>query len=496
MNLGTRIVFGLIAVLAGYAVERWTSVRNDRVEPIGAADPVADESGASVVLTKHDLPDARATDGRLPSTLRYCIKEIYSVRRHQFPDLLQRFRARFGQSHFKGIAVPLIFERWVQLDPASALANLQDPYDLALRNRLIDAAVADDPAQAFRRVSEIQNRQRRATLLREFLEALASVSPELLVEFAGTLDALEDRDVLDGMAKHLASTTPGVALRLLDLFPESESKDSPRSGLIMHSFQTLADMDPQSAVDLAESLEAPGDREFAHKGIARAWGRRDSLGLLQWLEKEPSNRLKTNYLLAAIDDRPENSVEALRSLELANAIPFHYDRTGALGTTAAYWFQHEPDSALAWIDENLEGRARWVAIGRMISSELPDAFPVASLASYASEMPWVRGDSHLFAMRWAIKSPEAAAAWAVDGNERHLGRVMNTWVQGDSQAAADFIRSITDEKTKRIAANAVLNELPGEQALEFSKSFNFEFRDSLSSYRKLVKKLQEQKGAP
>lgn len=321
-----------------------------------------------------------------------------------------------------GLALSILMERMVQLDPKGALAWAQAVPDLNGRKAavkvLFTAWSAIDPAAALTATSQIADAEFRKSLQSSVLSNLANYDPKQALSLLQNLPAMQESRAFRNMYDAV--------------------------------FSTWAGHDPKAASAAVMNLPANRMRVFAIQNVVQGWAATDPQGALAWAGSLPAGSIRSNAVNEAITQLAGRDPQA--AISFASNLTDSTDRNNYLATIASNWGKNDPAAALAWMDQNVSGQAHDTAMQNIIG-ELGLTNPQAA-QTYLAQLPDspVRDEAiDRLAVSWAESDPQAAINWMQSLNGPNVAtpavlsqmvNIVNDWAVIDPRGTAAYVQTL------------------------------------------------------
>jgi hypothetical protein len=380
--------------------------------------------------------------------------------------------------------------RVAQDSPAEAFVRAKEIFDSVVRENamrsVLFAWAERDPLAALDHVDSLDDEALRSSTRAYVLGRLAQRDAQGAMRYFDALDDPAQRETFrSGFWQQLAATAPELVLERAGTFPSEF-----RLAIEGAALQTLAQRDPDAAIDrLAQTPPGPARQQLVQT-IARSLAERDADGALAWVRSlQPPEPAALGVVLShvAIEDplrafelaagisSPMEQMQALQAvvgtatmrdpglsgalLDRVLALPNNAQRQSMIQMVMNSWASREPAGAADWLLSNAERAPLDVVTQVGMQYARLDH---ARAASYADRMPgdaraaWLRG----VANGYAAADPRGAFDWV----EQFRGRpeyddtafaILQTGAQYDPASATRLLESIDREDYRRSGAGMI-----------------------------------------
>lgn len=378
----------------------------------------------------------------------------------------------------RNMALGVLFARWAELDPASAVQYAQ------LLPKSANAGF----------------------LRRTALNAWAEQNFDAALAWAKSLEKGEARnDSIAAVAGQLAKRDPNAALQLIA--ENFAGRDA--SAAYDSVFSAWAETDFAGAYSAAQGLADPGMRTRAMRAALGQKVETDPRLVIESIRNAKLSELRWDLGNRAMSRWAERDLNAARDYALA--LPAGELRDQQLQTVAREMARRDPRAGLEWLRNLPEDSSRDEALQGLFSSwagsdskaaleaarELPEGrlrdnalaqmaqnlvdTDIKTTLAILKELP-TGGPSEnaqqQIAWRWARVDPKGAAEWfaenAGENNRWVLSQVMSEWSRNDPEAALQWTSSLPDSRQNKgelignVLSNLVRNS-PAEAVAQFDK---------------------------
>ena len=409
----------------------------------------------------------------------------------------------------RGLALTILFSRFAELDPESALAlahvdrfaNDSSIAETVWRHwahrdleTALDAA-ASLPSSARRNAAaqhlyaafgfmgnEVTDRIQarlgigpdRATR-RSYLYQLADKSPALAIEFINGLDASDARTRnTNWLSQYLALRNPAYALTFADQFAGEREAEMFRNTIV----GTMAYDNPLATIERMLGSGNPDPRDFEFRSAVRAVAATNIDAAKQYFEQATRKEVRQMWGgMIAMEFVQEDPLEALRWAREADT-SWPQLELSVLRRIA----ERDPDFAFAEARKSSNVDMRSSVVSMVVSSIAED--DPARAIGYLEQIDNTRERSEAsrrLLNTWIRKDPEAAINWVLgqdDRNQRDLvGQIGQSLVDHDVDAAMRILPKLQgsgrDALRQQIAFELAVNRSPAE-AQRFIAQFGTE----------------------
>ena len=384
---------------------------------------------------------------------------------------------RLPLSH-RNMALGVLFARWAELDPASAVQYAQLLPKSAnagfLRRTALTAWAEQNFDAALAWAKTLEKGEARNDSIAVVAGQLAKRDPNAALKligenFAGrdagaaydnVFSAWAETDFASAYAAAQGLTDPGMRTRAMRAALGQKVETDPR--LVIESIRTAklselrwdlgnramsrwAERDLNAARDYALGLPAGELRDQQMQTVAREMARRDPRGAIEWLRNLPEDSSRDEALQGLFSAWAGSDSKA--ALEAARDLPEGRMR----------------DSAMSQLAQNLVDTDIKTTLA--ILKELPAGGPAENAQQ---QVAW----------RWARVDPKGAAEWFVDNvgenNRWVINQVLSEWSRNDPEAALQWASSLPNSReNKGELIGSVLSNLvrssPAEAVAQFDK---------------------------
>lgn len=280
-----------------------------------------------------------------------------------------------------------------EADPAGAMAEVLELESTVLRSyvlpRLAEAAVRHDPRTALALGDSITDFNSRYAYLTAVLNAWAELDPDAVFAFLETGDPNALAVSSGGAFATLARYDADRLLAAVGRLPLAARATARRAVM-----QSLAERDPEAALDFLDRIAPGRDREQMLATIAQTYGRQDPELALAWARSlsPPSQRALQGVLQGIAEVDPNRAVDLLIE-QLDSQPPAQAGLPSFAGTS--------PFMAMQMLSASPD-----VDLGRLADALLARSDPLSrSLVSVA-------------VATWAARDSDAALSWALANGDR------------------------------------------------------------------------------
>jgi len=310
-------------------------------------------SAAEAILARHSAGDAQqvrqlAKDLDIPHAADSALFEARSGQALADPhEAMQSTLAR-GDGVQRNREVTEIASAWARIAPDEAweyAGQLTDPAArLVFQQAVMDVWAAEQPEAAFARLTELPPDWQRGQLLRKATTELAHRDPRLAVDLVQQIQGQEFEQLQNLVASEWSKTDPSGAAQWVEsqgrgsqsrlayqIAPAyvTQKQDealawalrisrSPGRNLWSAMVGTVAEQNPEAALQLALSAETPAQRNQALAAVIGTIAARDPALAMTHVDKLPTSA-RTQALVQIgtriADGSPERSLEWLKGLE-------------------------------------------------------------------------------------------------------------------------------------------------------------------------------------
>lgn len=241
-----------------------------------------------------------------------------------------------------------IFGNWGRLDSSAATTSLEQMPPGIVRDSLLSGViltlVEDDPTEAVRVATLIENEQEQGAAFQNIASAWGSSDPDAVMEWARSQSDPAARDsIWSGIVSAMAESDPSAAARLATNISDAAARHQALSNVGFN----WARFDPDGAVAWAAALPDPADRTETVGNVMSVWTQYDPTAALQWFTAEPVSANRDSmieqfiYSVGATDSRV--------ALDLAMTMSQPEQRSAQVSQLASDWLRHDQPSAEQWL---------------------------------------------------------------------------------------------------------------------------------------------------
>ena len=441
-----------------------------------------------------------------------------------FPMLLEEIHRKANESVSVHEATNVLFRRWVELDPSSALAYVASSGKPGLsRNyhKLLFTAWAEhDLDEALEAAGSLATKPESQRAIVNVISAISSTNPNRALELylanpmlqliseghhhVHPLHVHSSEDVVESIFSSLSEGGPAGAIEAMERLASVVDRTKAAKGII----RAWVGDDPYAALDWARSLESPSDSQQAMRAALNVWAKNDRAAAADFIVTLPESGF-TEGIIRRFLESATDPEEALRFAEkIGSTRSKHY----TLATTAEQMVwrgsavddilrviegipdvsgystllsaltRRDVDAAVNRVNLITDPERRRKGIGKVVwAAAESDPFKAVELVNSLSPEDIPSSHISYVAKRFANREPEQAIDWA-QGLPGEVGRqarsgAMGGWWTKDSQSAEafalnsnqnrnqeEFFSAIAAEKRNVNPATAVewVTSLPGE----------------------------------
>ena len=393
-------------------------------------------------------------------------------------ELMSTLQREVSEDMGGDLLVLALGSRWAQQDPIVAYEALlagQTPGLEQSLEQILQAVVREDPRAAWEMMIEsdgagsglLGNARERDRFIGELIAAITVEDGTLAKELISTLEnPASFRVGMDASLQALAETDPGAFLVQLDEIDFASA--SVRNRAIETAFARLAARDLESARGHLDQLEGLA-RKHAELGLAEAWSRSDPAAALAWAEGlhgATRTRAQSEIMRQLAQRDPAQAALELEQLESPSL------RQELAKSIADAWAGRDRDAAVAWVREELEGRAREESYAELLrnhiqSTDFDSEFGL--LKEMADGSPEAGWGHYQFANEWARRDPQATAEWSlgrINHREEIFGHVVEQWAGSDIDGLERFSSTLQDEAIRKIVEERLSRHRESQSAGE------------------------------
>ena len=419
------------------------------------------------------------------------------------PPVSQKLRQLLDEdSRSQEAVIQRAMARWIELDPAAALAWLPQAMSAFSRNgeayldgctsnalgliarrfpeeavafavglsakgstrysvlhRIVESIAAENPARAYALVLRCPTAEMKETAMHAYWDGFAKADAFAAIAQATALDGqLARSTVLRGV--DCGGWSPRRFAEFCEIL---NAKERP---YLMDSF---ARANPAAAARLIEQYVAIDSEDFSSNAlftVASWYGRRDGERGIEWANRLPEKiRMGALGLLAGYwAERDPAAVVA----GLGKLLPEESSYCAALGGALPNWIEQDSAAALAWIDMLPPGEVRGTGESAAIRTLPRLGLPEEALMRYSRVDPaiaasidigeWIEGFNADTAIDvFARSNPRRLADWSLFFAETghafpSVGKVIRTWFKADPASAGAWVTALPAGRARDEAA--------------------------------------------
>jgi hypothetical protein len=351
-----------------------------------------------------------------------------------------------------------LFYGWTQMDPAGAMAKLDEVKGLKQREQTLSGIVRSlgetDPERALEFAAGLENKSEMRHTLSNVLKTIARDDPQRALKLAGShLNSELRADALSDISSIWLSRDPDAALEWINSLPAND-----RNHAIEGSIRQAMSDDIVNAVKLVESMPSGSGNSHHYYSIASRWADADPDAAAEWVKGIESVQAKAKAMNGLISNLVgSDPKKAAIFLEEAG---INSKNTSQIGSIVAAWEATDPGAALDWMNGlDLQGEERSAAIKSTVK-ELASQDPErASVYVQTLTDPNERESSAISLMSsWARVDPDAAKNWAMthlegESKTQALGSLINQLSEHDVNSAIslydEMLQTLPKEDTDK-----------------------------------------------
>ncbi len=229
--------------------------------------------------------------------------------------------------------------------------------------------------------------------------------------------------------------------------------------------RSMADVDPDRAIEFAQQMRPGSARMNALSSIANSLASRDpaaALAFAQSLEYEDERERALRHMSWQLS---RNGGEAARALILESEDPMLQRKVAS--QMVGEWTKYDREGALAWVEALSDEQARNNSVGQVLNHWIQSE-PLEAMDYMVNDLPENRLNSNLSSAfsQWARQDPEAAIAGLAQLPESEqlkpegiYNRVAQAYVQHDPMAASEWITTLDDGPARDASVKTLVSNI-------------------------------------
>ena len=410
---------------------------------------------------------ARSGDHGLFTKYRGYLRLAFEAEIDEIPALIAQVGREVPDEMGGEALVEILAGRWAREDPMGALEallQLDPPALMEAEFEVLEVVAELAPEKAWRALMGIGDDGKvtlsgaltaadfRERAIGSLLQEMSKHDPTLVVRLTTSLEkpGLHRQAIHRGL-KQLAEDNPE---HVIDALRQLPSGFAGGTDIVFTAFHYLSENDRDGAVAGLDELGRESQRQ-AIRGIANRWSRESPEAALAWIRGLPSGMPSGDALSQVMAVQAEQD-PAAAAANLASLVSAR-TRAQLSPKVATAWMSQDPDAALGWARESLEGPAQTAAVAGMLS-EGGDVLDFDIQLELAEALPGPNPAKNNFVQRWALRDAAAAADWAIaQGSEavELFGDVARRWASSDMEGLEAFAAGLPEGELSEVARKRI-----------------------------------------
>jgi hypothetical protein len=448
-----------------------------------AAQALTDTQMSNVALqavvrtvTAEDLPRAlemvqRMDDRRQRSTSMQAIIQTLAAKDPQAALSLANEQTESGQLQHAQYVYSQIFSQWASRDGdgarQAALAMDDGPMKVQALSGAMQEWLSREPLEALEWLDSLSVDHSVYNSRKEVLRRLLNQDLETAKTFIESeTDPVQRRDILSNLHfQNYAWNKSYEAIESLFDWVGTVATGSTYDQKVGDVVRSMADADPDRAIEFAQQMRPGSARMHALSSIANTLANRDpaaALAFAQSLEYEDERERALSHMSWQLS---RNGGAAARALVLESEDPVLQRRVAS--QMVGEWTKYDREGALAWVEALSDEQARNNSVGQVLSHWIQSE-PLEAMNYMVNDLPQDRLNlnlSNAFS-QWARQDPEAAIAGLAQlpdseqvKPEDIYNDVAQAYVRHDPMAASEWIASLDEGPARDASVKTLVSNI-------------------------------------
>ncbi|MEO0796401.1 MAG: hypothetical protein AAFX93_14625 [Verrucomicrobiota bacterium] len=356
------------------------------------------------------------------------------------------------------------FAHWASIDPRSALASAENalaPSDyFAIKEGMIRAWASNQPEEAIAHWYSLPNTLENSNILKDVMHDWARRDIDSFMLYMESEGTPAESDLLKYVLVKELSRRDG---ELASNWISENLIGADRTRLTVAMVDMLAEVNPEAAIQVVETMPAGATRVEALQSLVLNWDVDDIDRAKQWLGEQPQS-LDTRNHLQALEHRlaynkPEEAKNRLATISDAE---LHAQVSGLIGDSLA---RKDPYAAMEWAYTLESESSRQEAVWSVVEAwSREDAFAALDYANeLADEQPFKYAMMYGAAVNMPAQDPVRASQFYDSIDDPRVRRVLvgeitSNWIKQDSESALEWIENLESDDSYSIALQVAASE--------------------------------------